>query len=266
MKSSQNFRPAAIVAFLLLGVPAILAAQYSPKMMQEGSVLHLYFFAPHGDADPAAAHHFLKNEYFPALHNHLSEGRVVQLWGERGEHTRRDVLMYVADAPEDRALDELTENMAGPELEGAYHRLIDGVDESLSGTYRVLETGKPLRRDWLNVGSIFGVHRIQLKPEVDTGEFEHFIHNMWAPAQSDALPNSKFIFLKSVGDEAPSYAYLWIMDSEETRDFYFPRSGEPSSHYTEFERGWSYINDDEHLGKYLAEDSEDVFTDYVVVQ
>jgi hypothetical protein len=56
------------------------------------------------------------------------------------------------------------------------------------------------------------------------------------------------------------------MDSEETRDFYFPRSGEPSSHYTEFEKGWSYINDEEHLGKYLAEDAEDVFTDYVVVQ
>ncbi|WP_116125338.1 hypothetical protein [Lewinella sp. IMCC34183] len=140
-------------------------------------------------------------------------------------------------------------------------------DDSQAVDYLVIDTGERIRRNWLEPGVIWGVHHLALRDSVDRGAFESFIHRYWAPTRADALPDSKLIFLKALtGPRAGEFSYVWLIDSEETRDYYFPKSEVPSKMYTEFEKGWSWINGDEHLGKFLAAPEDAEFTDYVVIK
>lgn len=195
--------------------------------------------------------HFIKPDQEPTFQDLQATGdsQVHYLKGERGVHEKRDLLLRLsydtamAFTPSDR------------------------VDDELSADYLVIDTGEPVSHDWLKPGTIFGFHHLRLKPDVNTDDFEEFIREIWAPTRSDALPDSKLIFLKSVdGAREGEYAYVWLIDSEETRDFYFPESEVPSKMYTEFEKGWNWINDDENLGRFLAGAEDDEFTDYLVIK
>lgn len=181
------------------------------------------------------------------------EGTFVHhLRGERGRHEGRDLYLQVADAGTERP---------DPPSSGI------GYVDSLTATYEIIATGKSVENHWLRPGAIMGFHDVQLKLETSQEDFEKFIHDMWSPTRSDALPDSKVVFLKAVsGPRSGEYSYLWLIDSEETRDYYFPASGEPSGAYTTFEKGWSWVEDEENLGKYIEPDVGDVFTDFVVVR
>ena len=199
-----------------------------------------FFFLPEGT--PEAADTSSAPAHGTSMHH---------LRGERGQHEGRDLYLQVAPAGSDNP---------SPALGIGY-------DTTLSATYEIIATGEPISKHWLKPGAVLGLHHVHLKLETDQQEFEKFIRTMWAPTRSDALPDSKFIFLKGVsGARSGEFSYLWLIEDEETRDYYFPQSGEASTLYSDFEKGWSWIDDADHLGKYVDPAPGDVFTDYVVVR
>ncbi len=231
--------------FLILWIaaPVALSAQggmadpEQPPLLKEGMQLSFYFF-------PA-------NEAFSEEGAPLTADPVYLLAGERGVNEDREAVLWVSP--------DTNVHAPQPNAETRY-------DQDLSADYVILEEGQPITRNWMTPGAILGVHHIALKPGTDKAAFEKFIHDIWSPTRSDALPDSKLIFLKGLrGDRAGEYSYVWFIDSEETRDYYFPQSEVPSQMYADFEKGWSWLNDDNNLGKYLAAPEDDAFTDYVVI-
>lgn len=248
-------------------LPSYVCCQTDPTPLQEGNVLAMYFIQPRADVDSVAGEEFLKNEYFPTLSNEFPDSRLLQLRGERGQLQDRTAAVWIYPDVPTKSFGEQEVTAGQPELEGTFYRFNDGLEDSLATQYRIIEVGKPMTNALLRPGAILGLHQLVLKPDVDTAAFEEFVHKIWAPNRSDALPNSKLVFLKAIsGQREGQYSYLWIIDSEETRDYYFPSSGVPSRMYTEFETGWSWMESPDYLGRFLDSDVEDVFTDYVVVQ
>ena len=229
---------------LLLGLFLLpLAAQQEiaePVLLNTGARVNLYFLSDAAtDADSLIA---------------TDEGAAVYLLrGERGQHEDRRVLLQVLPDGSAEPSPTLTSG--------------EGFDQVYNNSFEIIETGDPVSRHWLQPGAILGLHHVRLKPGTDQAEFERFIHNMWSPTQSDALPDSKIVFLRGIsGERSGDFSFLWLIDSEETRDYYFPEAGEVSKLYADFERGWAWINDDEHLGKYVDDSQGDEYTDYIVVR
>ncbi len=229
---------------LCLVVPLALSAQSgvadpeTPPLLREGMQLSFYFFP--------------ENASFAEAGAPLTADPVYVLAGERGLHEGREAVLWVSP--------DTGRHAPQPDAETRY-------DQALSADYVILEAGKPITRHWMTQGAILGVHHLTLKPGTEAADFERFVQDIWAPTRSDALPDSKIIFLKGLrGDRAGEYSYLWFIDSQETRDYYFPQSETPSRMYTDFERGWSWLNDADNLGKYLAAPEDDAFTDYVVIK
>ncbi|CAH0999068.1 hypothetical protein LEM8419_00363 [Neolewinella maritima] len=233
--------------FLLLAVlfalplPPLLAQDEiaEPVLLREGARVSLYFLSDSAaNTDTMTA-----TDGAPIYH----------LKGERGQYEGRHLLLQVLPDGSAQPSEVLTSGEA--------------FDQILNNTYEIIETGEDVTQHWLRPGAILGLHHVRLKSDVDEAEFERFIHNMWSPTQSDALPDSKIIFLRGIsGERSGDFSFMWLIDSEETRDYYFPQSGEPSQIYQDFERGWAWINDDEHLGKYVDNSRGDEFTDYIVVR
>ena len=223
-------------ALLLLCCTALNAqtpdAPGTPQNLRDGMVLRMQYLP--ADSDLAARDLQAKAPLTTAL-----------LQGERGRHEGTEV--------------QLTLLPTGTEL---------GADTGENTEdYLIIDSGDPITRNWLEPGTIWGFHTILLLDSVDRNDFETFIHRYWSPTRSDALPDSKMIFLKKLsGIDQGEFSYVWLIDSEETRDYYFPEAKVPSKMYTEFEKGWDWINDRDHLGKYLAAPEDELFTDFVVVR
>ncbi|MGB3801806.1 MAG: hypothetical protein WA952_18455 [Lewinella sp.] len=221
-------------AFLLLSPTAWAQepASTADSPIREGMVINLRFIS-----EPAAGSDLQAK----------GDASVAYLRGERGRHENESVQLTLR--PDSGNPTSFTTN--------------EGAD---SGTdYLIIDSGDPVTKDWFRPGTIWGFHQILLLDSVDRSDFETFIHRYWAPTRSDALPDSKVIFLKELtGPQAGEFSYIWLIDSEETRDYYFPESTVPSEMYTEFEKGWDWIYDQEHLGRYLAAPEDQLFTDFVV--
>lgn len=221
---------------LLLTLP--LGAQQSVPL-QEGTMLGLYHLNDEATPEDSDTKYSV-------------DGFVHMLKGERGVHEGSDVMLWVSP--------DTTATTGWP------LRQDPSYDRDVSTRYVIIDSGEPNDRNWLQEGVVFGLHEVQLKEDVNKAAFEKFVHTIWAPTRSDALPDSKVIFLKGIdGKRTGEYAYVWLLDSEDTRDYYFPASEEASQVFTDFEKGWSWLNDRQYLGKYLAEDGGDVFTDFVLV-
>ena len=222
---------------LLLLCGAVLGAQSSDPAaesvkLREGVVMRLQYLP--AESDLASRDLQAKGDQTTSL-----------LRGERGRHEGTEVQLTLLPTETElgTAADENTED------------------------YLIIDSGDPITRDWLEPGTIWGFHTILLMDSVDRNDFETFIHRYWSPTRSDALPDSKMIFLKKLsGTDKGEFSYVWLIDSEETRDYYFPESKVPSNMYTEFEKGWDWINGPDHLGKYLAAPEDELFTDFVVVR
>ena len=231
------FAPLSIGATtLLLLCGSVLGAQTAESedatLLREGVVMRLQYLP--AESDLASRDLQAKGEQTTSL-----------LRGERGRHEGSEVQLTLLPTETELTAD------AGENTED----------------YLIIDSGDPITRDWLEPGTIWGFHTILLLDSVDRNDFETFIHRYWSPTRSDALPDSKMIFLKKLsGTDKGEFSYVWLIDSEETRDYYFPESKVPSNMYTEFEKGWAWINDRDHLGKYLAAPEDELFTDFVVVR
>ena len=224
-----------LLAFFSLSGMAFTQADTVPAstpQLREGVVLRLQFLpdrADFADRDLAAR----------------GQAPTVLIAGERGRYEGKEAFLTLLDKP------------------GSATRQADAATED----YLIIDSGEPITRNWLEPGVIWGFHTILLLDSVDRNDFETFIHRYWSPTRADALPDSKMIFLKKLsGTDAGEFSYVWLIDSEETRDYYFPESKVPSRMYTEFEKGWDWLNGPDHLGRYLAAPEDELFTDFVVVR
>ena len=228
-------RPLLLLAVLSLSGAALAQGQSDPPsapQLREGVVLRLRFLpeaANLGDRDLTAR----------------GRASTVLVEGERGRYEGKEAFLTLLEEPSAAA----------------------GEADAGAEDYLIIDSGEPITRNWLEPGVIWGFHTILLLDSVDRNDFETFIHRYWSPTRSDALPDSKMIFLKKLsGTDAGEFSYIWLIDSEETRDYYFPESKVPSRMYTEFEKGWDWLNGPDHLGKYLAAPEDELFTDFVVVR
>jgi hypothetical protein len=72
--------------------------------------------------------------------------------------------------------------------------------------------------------SVYGLHRVRLRPGVDPEEFERFALSEFLPAlQALHVPGVQFALLKAErGAEAGEYQFMMVFDDIATRDRYFP--------------------------------------------
>lgn len=218
-----------LLFLLILYVPVLHGQASAAVPLHEGTVIRMQLLPGDADRDLQA-----KGAASGAL-----------LRGERGRHEGSEVQLTLLPAGA----------RTGPDAEG------------LAEDYLIIDSGKPVTRNWLDPGTIWGFHTILLLDSVDRDDFETFIHRYWSPTRSDALPDSKMIFLKKLsGADRGEFSYIWLIDSEETRDYYFPEAKTPSKMYTEFEQGWDWLNGPDYLGKYLAAPEDELYTDFVVVR
>ncbi len=76
----------------------------------------------------------------------------------------------------------------------------------------------------INPGNIIAVREITLKPGIDAQEFERFVAEEFTPTFEEHVPGVRSFILKGTrGDRRGGYAFVLVFDSENTRNFYFPR-------------------------------------------
>jgi hypothetical protein len=119
---------------------------------------------------------------------------------------------------------------------------------------------------WLKPGAVLSLHRMAAKPDVDRAEVERFLETEYFPAWAEAFPGSRVFMLRGErGENAAEYGFLWVFESLEARNRYFPVPNEPTDEYTELHEAqlrWLYADD--KLPRHAAFAGS--ATDYVIVR
>ena len=87
----------------------------------------------------------------------------------------------------------------------------------------------------LQKGSILSIHvmTITLDPDVTMNQFLDFYTNKWVAEVEKHTEGMKGVLLKGDRGENPnSIAYLWIIDSPEAREKYWPEADKPTEEWT----------------------------------
>jgi hypothetical protein len=115
-------------------------------------------------------------------------------------------------------------------------------------------------KERISMPKVFGLHEIELRPEVDPAEYERCI----AEQVATRIPGWTVHLLK--GDRGPragKFLVLYEIESVEARDRYFPNEGQFSEEFTSFM--------DQHpelaaaLQKSRSFEAADITTDYLGV-
>lgn len=246
--------------------------------LKKGSLLGFHFVDTLTEADPQERHLFLREQYFPTWRDLMPNSRVYFLQGERGINKNRSCFFWVFKDQKSRDFLFPEKDAGTPEYDirrksvdwlytdTTFYKYAKGWVDSLSADYLVISSGAEVKQDWLKSGALIGLHHMKLKAGVDTGEFEKFIEDTWAPNRSDAVPDSKVFFLKGIrGDFKDEYAFMWVIDSKPTRDKYYPKPDEASDLYNALKKNWEWLYTDEHRGKYLDGWLSEKQNDYIVI-
>jgi hypothetical protein len=77
---------------------------------------------------------------------------------------------------------------------------------------------------------VFGIHEVELNPDVGTSEFEKFTLEKFLPALEELqVPGVEFHLLHADrGKRVGKYLFLMIFDHDNIRDRYFPAHNQPS--------------------------------------
>jgi hypothetical protein len=109
------------------------------------------------------------------------------------------------------------------------------------------------------MAKVIGIHEVELRPGAQAADLERFITEEFIPA-SQRVPGMQVSLLKADrGERVGKYVMLMEIESVETRDRYFPSSGEPSE---AFQRAMPTAG---ALMEKLGALGSSTFTDYVVV-
>ena len=126
----------------------------------------------------------------------------------------------------------------------------------------------PPERGIVDAGEVIAIRHLTLKKKTDPGAFEQYVAEEYAPAYQKFVPGVRALILKADrGKNVGKYIHLYIFDSGNTRDLYFP-AGKPMS-----EIGVQVFGPVEELYSKLQQyvkgapgSSPDKFTDYVVIR
>jgi peptide chain release factor 3 len=163
----------------------------------------------------------------------------------------------------------LTSQLRGPQqpILGAvgqmqYEVVADRMTHEFNCPVSLEPTSNPAFASGGPMATVYGLHEIELRPEVDPEEYEQWFADEVVDQQ--LLPGWKAALLRADrGPRAGKYLMVFEVESEEARDQYFPAEGQQSEEFVRYlaehpeiaalwERAQSY-------------EAEDVTTDYVVV-
>ena len=126
----------------------------------------------------------------------------------------------------------------------------------------------PPERGIMDAGEVIAIRHLTLKKKTDPGAFEQYVAEEYAPAYQKFVPGVRALILKADrGKNVGKYIHLYIFDSVNTRDLYFP-AGKPMSEigvqvFKPVEDEYSKL---EQYVKGAPGSSSDKFTDYVVMR
>ncbi len=129
-------------------------------------------------------------------------------------------------------------------------------------------TSAPPERGVINAGEVVAIRHLTLKKKTDPGAFEKFVADEYVPAYQKFVPGVRALILKADrGKNVGKYIHLFIFDSVNTRDLYFP-AGKPMSEigvqvFKPVDEEYSKL---EQYVKGAPGSSSYNFTDYVVIR
>jgi len=129
-------------------------------------------------------------------------------------------------------------------------------------------TSAPPEREIMDAGEVIAIRHLTLKKKTDPSAFERYVAEEYAPAYQKFVPGVRALILKADrGKNAGKYIHVYIFDSVNTRDLYFP-AGKPMSKigvqvFKPVEEAYSKL---EQYVKGAPGSSSDHFTDYVVIR
>lgn len=118
----------------------------------------------------------------------------------------------------------------------------------------------------LDGGDVVAVRSLTLKEGADAKAFENYVAQVYTPAFEKHAPGVKaYVMRGDRGKDKGGYVLVWVFDSADTRDFYYPREGEDLS-----EGGTRFFDQlpELNMADYLAPaDTTTVnYTDYMVIE
>lgn len=220
------------------------------------------------------ADRFFRRDYFPAWATLLPGTHVFYVIGDRGKEAGTPVFFWLLEsqAVRDRYYPEAT--VSTP----AYRERRVTIDWVYAdSTYgKLVETWGGGFTDWvvitappqgmaLRPGMVFGLHAIDLRPGADTAAFERFLREEFVPGGGYRLPGATPFFLKGDrGDHLNGFGLLWVFDSVEVRDRYFPSHGATSEAWQAVSASWQLLDD--RLQSFIASWRPASQTDYRIIQ
>lgn len=110
---------------------------------------------------------------------------------------------------------------------------------------------------------VIGLREIALRSDADPREFETYFSDVYARTMAERVPGLQLYLLRGErGDRKDRYLLVWEFDSLAQRNEYFPQPGAPSEKWTQVTQNMPQFA----LGKYLEPQTEDRYTDYVVLR
>jgi hypothetical protein len=110
-------------------------------------------------------------------------------------------------------------------------------------------------------GAVLGVHHmnIVLKEDVSMSDFLSFFEETWQPTVEQNLKGVKvFMLTGDRGENVNAYGFIYVIDSKELRDKYFPEEGSSSKEVQELNQKLRT-----EMQKYIVSMSSD-YTDWIV--
>lgn len=117
---------------------------------------------------------------------------------------------------------------------------------------------------FIDAGAVLALRPIILKEPANSQDFEKYAAEVYAPTWEKYAPGFRSYILKADrGQEKGEYILLYVFDSQETRNFYFPQEeGGFSELAQEMVRDYPDVN----LDAYVDTTALSTFTDYVVLE
>lgn len=268
-----------LTGLTLSGQPIVPYPNQDTYFLHKGAVIGIHFINPKPGVDKSESDTFLRQQYFPAWRDLIPGSRVYYLKGEKGIDQNKNTFFWVFNdlatyskywPQRDNSSEEyktLRHKIDWLYKDNTFNKYFLGYEDSLSADFLVIESGEPVKKDWLQPGAVMGFHYMILKPKVDPYEFEQFIHNIWAPNRSDAVPGSKVFFLKGIrGSHKNEYVFLWILNSKETLSRYYPKTDKATPEYQKLQDQWKWLYSDEYRGKYFKGWDIAQTSDFIVIQ
>ena len=116
---------------------------------------------------------------------------------------------------------------------------------------------------------LVSIRELNLKKEVDKKAFEEFVANEYVPTLRRHIPGATAVVVKGDrGGNIGEYLFIYLWDSAEIRNLYFPSATEQTEVWQEIEAasGGAIQRVFDKMATYLEGESYGEFTDYVAIR